>query len=447
MTSATKRASSLKIFGPGLIEIFFYLPVLLAAAVYLLPSSVVWVWIVTLTLCYWLGSMLIGSKPQLRLIFRLMLAVVIGAMHACLTILLGVGELGIVAPVICGLLGSIVAARGMSAMLHGWTETFTNTRMLVGIMIYVAAQPIKLALVKEFADYNGVLIVCGIASVILFFFLTNERHLNNETVDTGKSPATLAFKRQNRLMMIIVVALISLIAMFRQIQQAIEHFFYSFIQKLMSWFNRPQENQPVEEPVGQPPQNMLPIDEQKPKAEWMIWLEQIVKIIAIVLVIAVVAIILFFVFRKLYQVTKALVAKLMLRGAESRKGESGFTDEVENLMTLTNLKEQMGKQLKKLLPRKREHGPEWNDLTSNAERIRFLYSNYVRADMKRGYTFHINLTPRETAEDLAKWTGTGKSKEEVDELIEVYETVRYGEKQPSDKQVASIKQKIEPKQL
>jgi len=231
MTSLMKRASSLKVFGQGLIELLFYLPVLLVAAVYLLPPTVVWGWIVTLSLCYWMGSTLIGIKPQLRRIFRLLLAVAIGATHACITIFIGIGELGIVALIICGLLGTIAAARGMSAMLQGWTETFTNTRMLVGVIIYVVAQLFKMVLVKEFAEYSGVLIVCGIAAVILFFFFANERHLNNETIDTGKSSATLAFKRQNRIMMIIVVALISLIAMFRQIQHAIEHFFHSLMQK------------------------------------------------------------------------------------------------------------------------------------------------------------------------------------------------------------------------
>ena len=202
MNDAIKRAFSLKAFGQGVIELFFYLPIFMIVAVYVLPASDIWVWIATLPFCYWAASLITGTLNKLRYGVRLLLAVGIGALHSALVIVAGAGEARFVPFVLCGFAAAIIAMRGMSAQLSGWAVSFPNSRLLIGVIIYLAMQPMKLILFKRLIDYNGVLIICGIASVILFFFFANERHLNNETIDTGKTSATLAFKRQNRLMMI-----------------------------------------------------------------------------------------------------------------------------------------------------------------------------------------------------------------------------------------------------
>lgn len=444
MNGVKKRPLSLKVFGQGVIELLFYLPVLLTAAVYLLPASAIWVWIGTLPLCYWVASLMIGKWSKLRYGVRLLLASTIGAVHAFLFIGSGAGELQIASIALCGFVAAIIAVRGMAAYLRGWVVSFPNSQLLVGIMSYVASQPLKLLLFKKLIDYNGVLIICGIASVIIFFFFINERHLNSETVDRGKTPAFLAFKRQNRMILLIIVSIISIIALFQQIQQVIERYFYSILEWLMRWLNRPVKQEPTEEPsVNEQPPGMLPADEVKPPSEWLLLLEQMLKIIGIVLVIFFVIIILFIVFKKLYQWAKVIMAKLQERGADNRRGEAAFTDEFENLMTLTNLRNQMGKQLKKLLPKNRSQGKGWNELTSNAEKIRFLYAHILQADAKQGYTVQAHLTPRETGEDLAKWKDGKLKREGIECFIDVYERVRYGDKLPDNQQVAAFKEKFD----
>jgi hypothetical protein len=442
MKSSIKRTFSSSSLGQGAVELFFYLPLLLIVAVYLLPASAVWMWIATLPFCYWAGSTIIGMLPQTRLFVRMLFNAMIGAFHSCLFNGAWLGELELAPTVICGLAGAIAAGRGMSANMKGWTAAFPNSYLVIGVLSYVSVQPFKLFLFKKLADYNSVLIICGIAAVILFFFFVNERHLNSETVDTGKSPATLAFKRQNRILMTIIVAIICILALFRQIQQAIERFFHALVAKLMSWLNRPQEQQPIEEaPVNDPQPDMFPAAPDEPAPEWMLILEQILKILGILLIIIVTGILLFIVFRKLYRVAKVLAAKLLERGAEKNRGESGYTDEVENLMTLTSVGKQMGKQLKKLILRNR--GAEWNDLT-NEEKIRLLYARLVRAVMKQGYEYQTHLTPRETARELALWKGGGQQQlEGLNGFIDVYEKVRYGEGVPDDQQVAAYKQKFD----
>ena len=70
----------------------------------------------------------------------------------------------------------------------------------------------------------------------------------------------------------------------------------------------------------------------------------------------------------------------------------------------------MGNKLKKLLPKKRSFSKEWSGLASNADKIRFLYSRLLWAEAEQGYTVKAHLTPRETADDMAKWK-EGKHKQ------------------------------------
>jgi hypothetical protein len=445
MNEAKTPDHSVKTLGQGIIELFFYLPVFIIIAIYLLPASAIWAWIATLPLCYWAASLMIGRWSNLRYGVRLLLALAIGGLDGALIIGSWVKEAAILPFIVCSFAAIFIAWRGMSARMRDWSDSFPNTLMLIGVMIYVAAQPLKLLVFKKLVDYNGILIVCGIAAVILFFFIANERHLNSETIDTGRTSATLAFKRQNRLLMIIVVAIISILALFRQIQQAIERFFHAIIERIMNWLNRPKEQIITEEPPSNAAMPQMPTEEAKPPSDLMLLLEQILKVIGIAIVIAIACILLYFVFKKLYHWAKIIASRLRERGADSRKGAAGYTDEVESLMTLINLREQMGNQLKKLLPRRRTQAVEWNALASNAEKIRYLYLRVLRSGAEQGYSVNASLTPRETADDLANWKDGKLKQAGMHPFIDVYEEVRYGDKEPDNQQVDAFKRQLEKK--
>ncbi|MGO4182760.1 DUF4129 domain-containing protein [Paenibacillus sp. TAF43_2] len=443
MNEPQKRSFPLNTLGQGVIELLFYLPVFIAIAVYLLPAGALWPWIATIPLCYWAASLILGKYPRLRYGVKLLLAIAIGALHSSLFIIAWVGNVDIVPMVVCGLAAAVAAMRGMSAQLRGWFNSFPNTQMLIGVLLYVAVQPLKIIALKKLMEYNGLLMVCGIAAVIIFFFFANERHLNSETVDSGKTSATLAFKRQNRLLIIVIVSIISILALFRQIQKMIESFFHSIIERIMNWLNQSREQTPAEEPPIDSSTPEMPLEETKPPSDWMLLLEQIAKIIGIVLVIIILCILFYFIARKVMQWAKLIAAKLQERGADSRNNGVGFTDEVESLMTLTKWREQMGNKLKQLLPKKRSFAQEWNELRTNTEKIRFLYARLLRSSAEQGYTVKEHMTPRETSEDLNTWQA-GKL-DNMPRFIELYEEARYGDKQPDDKQINALKNQFEKK--
>lgn len=445
MNSPVKQTAPLKSLGQGIIELLFYLPVVLIAAVYLLPLSAIWIWIATLPLCYSGGSLIIANRAGMRLGTRLLLAAVLGTVHSLLLSAAGLGAGAIWATAICAFIAALFALKGMSARSRGWTISFPNTQMLFGVLLYVAMQPLKLMVFKKLIDYNGVLILCGITVVILFFFLANERHLNSETIDTGKTTATLAFKRQNRMMMAIIVVIICVIALFRQIQQTIERFFHSIVERLMSWFDKPNEVKPPAEEMPNAAEPQLPAGEAKAPSEWMLLIEQIFKIIGIILAIAVIGILLYFLVKKLYQWGRLIAAKLRERGTDQRHAETGYTDETESLMSLTNWREQMGNQLKKLFPKKRTFAQEWNELRTGAEKIRYLYSRLLRNGTEQGYIAKDYLTPRETADEMANWKDGTLKPSSLQSFIDVYEKVRYGDKLPDEQQVDAFKEQFDKK--
>lgn len=442
MTAGNKQRQALASLLYGYMELLFYLPVLLIIGIFLLPESVIWPWLLTLPLCYMSGAMLIERLPKLRLINRVLASLLLGLLQVFLISFLWTGEIMVIPIAVCGIVGAFALLRGISTSVHGWALAFPNSRMLIGVTTYIAVQPLKVSLIPKLMNDNVIVIACGIAAVILFFFLANERHLNSETVDTAKSPAASAFKRQNRFLILIIIAVISILALFTKIQRFIEDSIKSIIDRILNWLNRPQEI--IETPDTPAPEAppIMPQEEAKDPAAWLVILEQILKIAAIVIFIIAALVLLYWFGKKLYQWVRTIANKLLERNAENRRSDEGFTDEVEQLMTLNNLWDGIGNGLKNLLPKKKR-GTDWNDLTTNAERIRFLYAQLLRNDAKKGYEIKEYLTPRETTTDIVKWGKGNKSSELLHGFTELYEQVRYGEGKPIDRQVAEFKTQLD----
>ena len=68
----------------GAVELLFHLPVLLTAGVYVLPTSAIWGWVLSLLLAYWAGALMAGTVSRAWLVIRILLAAAIGGCHAAL---------------------------------------------------------------------------------------------------------------------------------------------------------------------------------------------------------------------------------------------------------------------------------------------------------------------------------------------------------------------------
>lgn len=427
-----------KSIAAGAFMLLMYFPLTLTAAIYSMPETQSWLWMGTLPILFVLGAVMLAKWPNTRRGLRLVAAAAIAASH---TMLVTNGPSNYFSDnfyyVICGLIGLAAVLKGMQFAMHGWDTAVSGNDMIAGAILYFAAQPFKLLLLDKLVDYNAWLIGCGIASMIIYLFIINERLLNKETAESVKSSTIVLFKRQNRMLIILITAVIAFIAMFRQLQRAVEDGIKGLLAKIVQWLGRsnPEEVPPDEPPMEPGP--MFPPFEKKDPALWMEILDLIFRIAAYSISFVIVLLAIYFIGKKLYEWIRKFVAKLLERGSASQSDDGQYVDEIENLMTLNKFRMGLKGKFRSMLKRNKEI--QWGDLATNEERVRFIYTSVVADEMKQGYEAREYLTPRETSAELQKGS---RSTAGLNSLIDTYEEVRYGERSASDRKVAELKSEL-----
>ncbi|GGG88395.1 DUF4129 domain-containing protein [Paenibacillus radicis (ex Gao et al. 2016)] len=421
----------------GAVEVLFCLPLLLLIVVHVFSDQAVLLWLLTLPLCYGIGAFLKQVLKFNRLIYRLTAAIIIGAAHGGFIAVWDLGEnaagTAIVLVVLLVIISMLAVFRGISQMADGWTKLFPNTAMIFCIFAFVAIQPFK-GMLPHITPYGNALTVCGIAAVILFFFLTNERLISDEAGSESRSRTAAGFRRQNRWMTALVVLVLIIISLFRQLQQLLESAFRAIGDAIMRWLNRPTE--PIE-PSTEPPPALdpaLPIEPAEPSA-WALLLEAILRIAGTILLIIVLGVVLFFIGRGLYRLLRKTMDRLLARSSESRELEGGYVDEVESLMSSSR----WGRGRKG----KADKEPGWSELRTGADRIRYLYRRFIKGHVEKGYSYQPHLTPKETAADLLSWQQRQGASDEEQSLVRAYEEVRYGEREMDAQSAEQLKKRLD----
>ncbi|MUT67378.1 DUF4129 domain-containing protein [Paenibacillus sp. NEAU-GSW1] len=411
----------------GTVENLFLLPLHLIAAVYALNGPFVMLWLLALPLIYTAGYGLNGVMKLERRIYRILLALATGGISAAALLALdGTADRGFsyyVTSMTVILLSALVSLRGMRMRMAGWRTAFPNQAMLFAIFGYVVIQ-LFVKMWDKLEPFGDLTIYCGIACVILFFFIANERLVSGEAGLYGKSKsaAAAAGRRQNRWMTVAVVVVLCIFSLFRQLQHAVESAFRYIVAAIMDVLNRPVKEQLTETPEEQtPPPPAMP-EEIKEPAQWLIVLEQILRIAGTIIVIIVLCVLLYFLGRTLYRLSQRILAKIWERSNEKRGADDGYTDEVESIIASSKWRSgwrQEGSARKE---------DRWSKLTSGAERIRYLYRRFVSEQIAKGYAHRSDMTPQEVAGDIATWRKNASTEDER-RLIRSYEEVRYGERE------------------
>ncbi|WP_338551460.1 DUF4129 domain-containing protein [Paenibacillus sp. KS-LC4] len=438
--------------GKGALELLFWLPFVLPFGAYALSGVPLVVWLLSLPLCFGASSLLLARSEKLinsNRATRLCLALLIG-------ILLSDGLLAASGAVVSApdagreawwpalaVFGSIAAYRGMNERLHSWPITFTGSTMMIGIFGYLALQLAQFWLIP-LQQYTILMSAGGIIALIVYFFMINERLMQRETNLTGQhrpiSASIEAFKRQNRWMLALLLLPVIAIGFIRQITQGIEWAVRSLVGLLLSLITGNEAERPASQPPEASPPNAFPPVEHKDPAPWLVWIENLLKVVIIIIVIAAIGLTLYWLLRAVYRLSKKFLAKMAERSAERLGAEQGYTDEVESLMTLN--KWQDGWRLRRKNKRG-EPAVKWEELIGTRERIRYLYSRWVKRSISKGYVYQAHLTPRETAEELVKWRAAAKtadsySEAEQKQLIKLYEEARYKEEEPQEEAVNAL---------
>ncbi|SFF10538.1 protein of unknown function [Paenibacillus catalpae] len=426
----------------GGIETLFALPVWFLALFFTSTKAFMFLWLVTLPIVYMTGAMLNSKVKNNRRLYRMLIGILLGAVHTfiLLAMLLALqAEQPGVTVIVPALLAAFTATRGMSTWTKGWTASFPNMAMLVSILFYVVLT-IAAHLQDKLQPYFNFLTICGIIALIIMLYVVNERLLTSETQSGGaiQSSTTKVFKRQNRFMLTIVAVLLLIAGLFRQLQSTIEAFFDSVINRIMEWMNGSGEAaQETPSQPALPEQSGLPPVEANNPPEWLERLEQVAKFIGIALLVLGIAVLLFIIGRKLYQLINKLLGRIWERAADSKESAEGYTDEVESLVDRAKWSTRFGRSNKK------QKEARWEELSSAGEKIRYLYRRYVTAAIGRGYGYKPHFTPKETTSDIVAWHNKSGAKADADILARLYDEVRYGEQEPNEELVQSLKKRLD----
>ncbi|SFE57977.1 protein of unknown function [Paenibacillus algorifonticola] len=438
--------------GKGSLELLFLLPFVLPFGAYTLSGGLLLVWLLSLPICYGAGSLLLSVTEKLlnsnratRLCLALLIGILLsdGLLVVCGAIAMASGASWEAWWPALAIFGSIAVYRGMNERLHSWSIIFTGSTMMIGIFGYLALQLAQFWLMP-LQHYSFWMTAGAIVALMVYFFMVNERLVQRETDQTGQhrpiSASVEAFKRQNRWMLALLLLPVIAIGFIRQITQGIEWAVRSLVQLILSLITGGEADAPAQPQPEVLPEPVLPPVEQQEPSPWLVWIEGLLKVVIIIIVIAAIGLVLFWLMRVVYRLSKAFLAKMAERSAERLGGEQGYTDEVESLMTLS--KWQDGWRLRRKR-NKAEQAVKWEELSGTRERIRYLYSRWVKRSISKGYVYQPHLTPRETAEELVKWQVAAKDADSYSEadrkqLINLYEEARYKEEEPQEEAVNAL---------
>ncbi|REK77084.1 DUF4129 domain-containing protein [Paenibacillus paeoniae] len=438
MTS-TARVSLWRIVLKGYIELLFYLPILLTLTILLLPSQTLNVWLATLPIVYCAPLAMLGSHSRIRFMMSLLLVLVLVFAHGAAVVLLTGAGLTPVTLVTVTLFGIFFAYRGFQHINLGWNISFDTIHMVTGIMAYVATQVLKMVLVQPLKDYTFILNTGIIASIFLLFIIMNERHVTKEVVDHRQSLALRATRKQNRIWIAALIALLGIVMAFAQLRHGIESLIHFILRWLLALIGTGEPAPPPPAEEESPGPFMLPEVDMEGFAFWNYLGIFIVIIIVILMTASLIVMI-----KKFGRTIIAMINKLLKRRVV--QPDTGYVDEIENLMTFSDMRNRMRDRLRSLFGSKGSRGDEWNTLATNRERVRYLYRTWLTAETKRGYTPQPHLTPRETAADIGdKAKGQRPDEEWIEPFIGQYEDTRYGDKEPDDEQVLQYRTKLQPK--
>ena len=418
----------------GCIELLLVFPLLLLAAVYILPESHRVMWVATLPIGYAVGYTLNSLVPFRRIYLQLLVSLLLGALHSYW--LFGSSYVAIVAAAV----GLVVVYRGIRLVWVPWSVFFPVNFYVFGMIVYFIAS-IVLHFVESFQPYITLLMWAGLAALVVTLLMSNENNMKQETLSGDKEPVIASdMMWKNRLLVVLLLIVIVLVVTIRKLGEAVLGGFRQLIQWLIALFSSPPPPV-VTEPAKSPPPKPMVLPGNEEPAWWLVWLEMIMYFIVGGLIVLGCLLAIYLILRRLPRLMQRIVSWLarMLQTENKQKGKIGYEDDIESLMDWEAWNATLVSKWKQLFHRTGRE--KWEDLQDNQQRVRFLYRSWLRQSMRRGYVYKSFLTPKETGEEVQHWNSSKEPS--ADSLLSLYEQVRYGDKPIEDPDLQKIKQGIE----
>jgi hypothetical protein len=432
------------------VEIIFVFPVILLLTAYIVEGTSLKAWLPWLPLYGWMGLLLASFKvPKIR-IWRWLLA----AVGSTLVTLVALGLTAAVAGhmtwqehgkllhlIFLTFIGTPLMLRGMLLYSKRWEEALPFGPVWLSLLVYIPACSIFPFIIK-LAPYRMWLLVLGGIALFIGLLTANSLHLRTES-RWGKREFALASSmlRQNRILVLGLLLTALALAAIKPIIEAVLwvlKMIVAAVVVVISWLNSLLSTTESERGGNEtlPPQ--LPQGDGEPNM-----IARVLEIAAqIAVTVGLIALLLFILYRYIpiwgrvaWRGIQRLAA-FLTRRFSSNDQSAGYTDETSSIFVWEDIRRSYEEKLKAWLPSKRKRSLRFEELDSNAERIRYLFRKYIQKRMDQGYEWQPHHTP-------SQMSGTGS----IEQLTELYQKVRYGEQSLEDQasEVEKLKRSIENK--
>lgn len=436
-TSKRSGKRLLRTAWQAIVELIYLAPIYLTIGIYLLPMQSMIIWFLCLVIAYIIPQIIFQTEKPYKNYIRVGFIVVISAIIVAVLYPTFSSNKIIISAIICFVATMWFMHSGIRNVMYTWRASFTSTHMFILVIAYLVLQILKVLLLTELADYNGLFYGCGIIAIILLLFITNERSLSNhQTVDESSRTFRMALYINRAIIAVISIVLIGLV-LFRTLQERIENWFMNLIRQLLTWLSsiKPEEVADPTEQVTPPPMTFG--DEMVPKEPSVLWMyiELIAKYLVIIMLAAAAVVLLVYGSRKL----KKLLARLFNPYMLAKDEDNAFIDEVEELVPIAK-RSKPKKSIKRKEKKLTLDG--WAQM-SNRDKARGLYTYVVKEHIASGFSYKDSFTAKQTLEGIqlassekpntsdnhvnSGLSETSSEGTSYEQLIDVYDQARYGE--------------------
>jgi hypothetical protein len=312
----------------------------------------------------------------------------------------------------------VSSLRGSS--LKNWDERFPIRVQFVALLITIV--------IALFAGSALSIVMKGglyiAALLILYSYLVSLQSRQLQTAAMGDSWASVAlrpFRVINRIWMFIIILPIIMIALYSEFAGGIYWLFRSAVQWVLGWLASSQESNNITPPEEQNPLDLSLLLTDYSPSEGGEWVNVLIQAFVVILI----------------AIAAYYIGKIALRGIRRwmnrlehlwgiassvmREEAPPYVDQAEQLEIPTR---------PRFMFRQRDIFP-----TNGRDQIRYYYRNMIRKAIKNGLSYSTSQTPNEVASQLGTTPNSGSLAQEV---ISIYNDVRYGNKTIDESQLQHI---------
>ena len=410
-----------------LYEMLCIMPLLLLLGALIVPEPYRWISLAYLAGGY-LGGLLLGlALKHSRLWLRLLVALA-GAIVPAVYLFPAENWAPIAAAI-----GVITVYRGAGLTYRSWEVHYPLPVSWIGMGLYLVFSYI-FTQGRMLTGYLPLYTLAGTVFIVATVFALNQRAMGKSVPAKGGGiPLPRRMIRQNRWLMALLAVIVLLIGLFREIKDAVAEAATAVVRWLagvMDTLYGGMSQVPLED-GGLP---MLP-DTGAVHPFWDMVLTILVYIVAGAVSLFVIVCLAVVLWRGLRRLARALWDLL---GRRSQSADQGYIDQRESLWDVGRMARRTLSRTRRWLRTALTPRERWGDMADNRQRARFLYRRYIRRAMAAGFRPDPAATAPETLVAARAYAGSLPAP-----LADLYGDARYGQAQPSDADIAAVKEALD----